>query len=157
MWLWFSMFSGDDAAASFACGLFRSSPTQRTAEEWGDFVRASPGVTPGRWPRVSLWQGAADGTVNPANQAELVKQWTNVHGIDQIPDDTDVQNNVTHKVYRDASDTPRLETYEIAGLDHGIAVDPGPGPEQCGIAADYIIDANICSALKILQFWGVAP
>ncbi len=154
---WGHKMWGDDIAASYACGLFWYSPTLRSAEAWGDFVRAAPGTTPTRWPTLSLWQGDADDKVDPANQQELVKQWTDVHGIDQTPDDTDVQNNITHHVYRDANGAPLLETYTIADFNHAIAIDPGPGPAQCGTPADFIEDADICSARKILEFWGVAP
>jgi poly(3-hydroxybutyrate) depolymerase len=154
---WLAGWFGDDAAAIYACGLFGNAPAERSAEEWGDFVRASPGATPGRWPTVSLWQGAADDVVDPDNQAELVKQWTNVHGIDRPPDAPVVLDNITHTVYRDAGATPRLETYEIKDFGHAIAVDPGTGPGQCGKTADYVKDADICASLKILQFWGVAP
>jgi len=156
-WWWLDTWFGDAAAGSYACGLFGYPPTQRSPKVWGDYVRASPGVAPSRWPKISLWQGDADNVVNPANQAELVKQWTNVHGIDQTPDDTDVLNNIRHNVYWDEAGAPRIETYEIADLDHAIAVDPGTGPEQCGITAPYVKDADICSSLQTLKFWGVAP
>ena len=156
-WWFLDVWFGDAAAASYACGLFNYAPTQRSAQAWGDFVRAAAGVTPARWPQVSLWQGAADSIVNPVNQRELVKQWTNVFGIDQIPDRVDVVNNIRHSVYQDPGGYPRLETYEIAGFDHAIPIDPGPGPGQCGSTAPYVEDADICSALKILEFWGVAP
>ena len=86
-----------------------------------------------------------------------MKQWTNVFGIDQIPDRVDVVNNIRHSVYQDPGGYPRLETYEIADFDHAMAIDPGPAPGQCGSAAPYVEDADICSALKILEFWGVAP
>lgn len=157
-WWWFQdLFFGDAAAATVACGLFAYAPTQRSAQAWGDFVRASAGENPPRWPSVSLWQGFSDPIVNPANQRELVKQWTNVLGIDQIPDQVEAFNAVRHSVYDDAAGAPRLETYEIAGFDHAFAIDPGTGPAQCGRTGPYIEDANICGSLKILEFWGVAP
>lgn len=156
-WSWLDTWFGDAAAASYACGLLGQAPTHRSPKAWGDFVRTSPGVTPSRWPVVSLWQGDADKVVNPANQQELVKQWTNVHGIDEMPDNTDVRNNIRHSVYRDTSGTPRVETHELLEFDHAIAVDPGAGPEQCGVTAPFVRDADICSALEILRFWGVAP
>jgi poly(3-hydroxybutyrate) depolymerase len=156
-WWFLDTWFGDAAAASYACGLFNYAPTQRSAKAWGDFVRAASGGTPTRWPQVSLWQGGADSIVNPLNQKELVKQWTDVLDIDQIPDRVDTVNRVRHSVYQDVNGAPRLETYAIAGFDHAIAIDPGSGPAQCGSIAPYIEDADICSSLKILEFWGVAP
>jgi poly(3-hydroxybutyrate) depolymerase len=104
-----------------------------------------------------LWQGTGDRVVNPANQKELVKQWSDVFGIDAIPDNVDVAHDIRHSVYRDASGAPRLETYQIAGFGHAFAIDPGNGPAQCGTTAPYVKDADICSSLRILEFWGVAP
>jgi poly(3-hydroxybutyrate) depolymerase len=156
---WWSLdtWYGDAAAATYACGLFGAAPTQRSAQEWGNYVRSAPQAAPLRWPRVSLWQGDADDVVNPANQVELLKQWTNVHGIDQTPDDTQAVNNLRHKTYRDAHGTSLIEAYEITDLSHALAVDPGTGPERCGVIAPYVKDADICSTLQILKFWGVAP
>ena len=156
-WWWLDTFFGDAAAAGYACGLLGYAPTRRSAKVWGDFVRSSPGGTPGRWPKVSLWQGDADNVVNPANQKELIKQWTDVHDIDQTPDKTEVFGNIRRNVYSDPNNDVLVETYEILNFDHAIAVDPGSGPEQCGITAPYVKDADICSSLKILEFWGVAP
>jgi len=52
-----------------------------TAQEWGDMVRAMyPGYN-GFRPRIQLWHGTADSTINFANQTEAVKQWTNVLGL----------------------------------------------------------------------------
>ena len=156
LWSWLDLAFGDEAAASFACGLFFYAPTERTPEAWGDLVRALHDETPSRWPKVSLWQGDADEVVDPANQSELLKQWTNVHGIDRTADETEDEGNIRHEVYRDADGLARVETYEIRDLDHAMAIDPGTGPEQCGIVAPYIEDADICSTLRVLEFWGIA-
>ena len=58
--------------------MFQCPP--RSARAWGDLVRgASPHDGP--WPRVSVWHGGADATVIPSNANEILKQWTNVHGL----------------------------------------------------------------------------
>jgi poly(3-hydroxybutyrate) depolymerase len=52
-----------------------------TPQEWGDMVRNMyPGYT-GFRPRIQLWHGTNDTTINFANQTEAVKQWTNVMGL----------------------------------------------------------------------------
>src|SRR3954463_8365665 len=62
--------------------MFQCRP--RPARVWGDLVRrASPHT--GAWPRVSVWHGAADATVIPPNATEIVKQWTDVHGLQTQP------------------------------------------------------------------------
>ena len=105
---------------------------------------------------LSLWQGRDDRVVHRANQEELVNHWTNVHGIDRTPDSTHDVDGIRHQVYRDQAGRVRLETYEIDGFAHAVPIDPGPAPGQCGIAADYSKDADICSTRKILKFWGLA-
>jgi poly(hydroxyalkanoate) depolymerase family esterase len=122
--------------------------------QWGSLVRnASPHTGP--WPKVSIWHGTADTTVAPMNAAELVDQWTNVHGIDRTPDITDTVQGHTHEVFTDAGGKPQVEIYTIADMGHGTPVDPGPGPEQCGRAGAFILDAGICSSLQIVRFWGL--
>lgn len=122
--------------------------------QWGSLVRnASPHTGP--WPKVSIWHGSADTTVAPMNAAELVDQWTNVHGIDRTPDITDTVQGHTHEVFTDAGGKPQVEIYTIAGMGHGTPVDPGPEPDQCGRAGAFILDAGICSSLQIARFWGL--
>jgi len=156
-WWWLNTLFGSAAAASYACGLFDSSPTQRSPQAWGDLARVASDASPGRWPSVSLWQGTADEVVNPANLGELVKQWTNVLRIDYEPDSTKIGEGVRREAYADADGTPRLETHEIMDFAHALPVDPGEAPEQCGTVAPFIEDADVCGTLQILKFWGVAP
>ncbi len=56
----------------------------RAASVWGDLVRDASRHK-GPWPRVSVWHGGADGTVIPSNSAEIIKQWTDVHGLPGEP------------------------------------------------------------------------
>src|SRR3954467_15679928 len=59
-------------------GMFQS--VGRPASELGDLVRSASSHK-GPWPKVSVWHGSADRTVNPANADEIVKQWIDVHGL----------------------------------------------------------------------------
>ena len=59
--------------------------TAPTPQQWGDRVRAmDPGYT-GFRPRIQLWHGMADATINYENQLEAVKEWTNVLGLSSDP------------------------------------------------------------------------
>ncbi|MFF6958696.1 PHB depolymerase family esterase [Streptomyces sp. NPDC008317] len=126
-----------------------------TPAQWGDKVRASyPGYT-GPWPRVAIWQGASDYTVYPVNATELRDQWTNVWGIGQTPSSTQsLPGNTTLTTYNDASGKPAVQMYSIAGMGHGLAVDPGSGTEQCGATGAYYLD-TICSSYYTARFWGL--
>ena len=60
-----------------------------TAQAWGDLVRGMyPGYT-GYRPRIQLWHGTADKTINYNNEGEAIKEWTNVLGLSATPNSTD--------------------------------------------------------------------
>jgi cellulase/cellobiase CelA1 len=79
---------------------------------------ADPGYT-GPRPRVQLWHGTADTTLNYANLGQEIGQWTNVLGVSQIPSSTDTpQPGWTRTRYADGSGTVQVEAYSIAGAGH---------------------------------------
>ncbi len=60
-----------------------------TAQAWGTLVRGMyPGYT-GYRPRIQLWHGTADATINYNNEGEAIKEWTNVLGLNATPNSTD--------------------------------------------------------------------
>jgi poly(hydroxyalkanoate) depolymerase family esterase len=105
-----------NSSETSACGVNSTQVRDLMPAQWGDLVRNSPrgngtvNAHPGPWPRVSLWQGGADTTVRPANQRELVEQWTNVLGIDQTPDAEDSVKGYPHAVYKNAAGNVLVET-----------------------------------------------
>jgi poly(hydroxyalkanoate) depolymerase family esterase len=126
-----------------------------TPAQWGDKVRASDPGYGGPWPRVAIWQGQSDVTVNAANGTELRDQWTNVWGIGQTASGTQsLPGNTTLNVYNDPSGAPAVELYTISGMGHGLAVDPGSATEQCGATGAYFLD-TICSSYYTARFWGL--
>jgi poly(hydroxyalkanoate) depolymerase family esterase len=90
-----------------------------TPQNWGNLVRAAdPGYT-GPRPRVQLWHGTADTTLNYTNFGEEIKQWTNVLGVSQAPSSTDSpQSGWTRTRYDDGAGTIKVEAYSIAGAGH---------------------------------------
>jgi poly(hydroxyalkanoate) depolymerase family esterase len=138
------------AASRCQNGSLGLSPAQ-----WGDKVRASyPGYS-GPWPRVAIWQGSADYTVYPVNATELRDQWTNVWGIGQTASGTQsLPGGTTLSVYNDPSGKPAVQLYQISGMSHGLAVDPGSATGQCGATGTYYLD-TICSSYYTAMFWGL--
>lgn len=145
------------AGVNSKCDLACSQALQvKTPQQWGDKVRAAaPAGYTGPWPRVSIWHGSNDATVNPGYLAEIMKQWTNVHGIDQTPDVTDTIAGQAHNVYKDANGVAKVETVMVSGMGHGTPIDPGSATQQCGTAASYILDVNLCSSYYILRWFGL--
>jgi poly(3-hydroxybutyrate) depolymerase len=126
--------------------------------DWGNRVRNETQYS-GRYPKVSIWHGAADKTVVPVNEQELMEQWTAVHKIDRIPDfHTNIQLaacTVTNNVYKDKQGNALVETYVISGMDHATAIDPGSKPEQGGVPSQYVKDEGIFSSYHMARFWGL--
>jgi hypothetical protein len=142
-------------ATTMSAGFSCMSGTNKTPVQWGDLARSGyPGYT-GAKPKVSVWQGSSDTTVQPMNMTEIMEQWTNYHGIDQTEDASTAINGYPRKVYKNGSGAELVETYSITGMAHGTPIDPGTGPTQCGTAASYILDKDICSSYYIGQFWGI--
>ncbi|MEU8517734.1 PHB depolymerase family esterase [Kitasatospora sp. NPDC048722] len=130
-----------------------------TPAQWGDKVRsADPGYA-GPWPRVAVWQGTSDTVVRPVNATELRDQWTNVWGLPQSPTSSrSLPGGTTEDLYADPADPsgrPAVAVYSVAGMGHGLAVDPGSGADQCGATGSYFLD-TICSSYYTAQFWGLS-
>ncbi|MFI0720866.1 PHB depolymerase family esterase [Streptomyces sp. NPDC021224] len=126
-----------------------------TPAQWGDKVRAADPGYGGPWPRVAIWQGTSDTTVQPVNATELRDQWTDVWGIGQTASRTEsLPGGTTLSVYDDAQGSPAVELYQISGMGHGLAVDPGTATEQCGATGAYYAD-TICSSYWTARFWGL--
>jgi len=147
-------------ASSMTEGFSCMSPgVNRTPAAWGDLVRgAYPGYA-GPRPRVTLWHGTSDYTVNVMNLTEAMEQWTNVHGIDQTPDTVETVSGFPHKVYRDEAGQALVETWELTGMGHAVAMDaqfqfPG-GTAACGAVGAYLSDVNLCSVYHQARFFGL--
>ncbi len=93
----------------------------KTAQEWGDAVRAAfPGFH-GTRPRMQLWHGTADEILFYPNFGEEIKQWTNVHGLSQTPTFTDhPQPTWTRTRYGHGSGQLDVEAISEEGVPHNI-------------------------------------
>jgi feruloyl esterase len=126
----------------------------RSAEEWGDLVRdASPHKGP--WPKVSVWHGSADATVKPMNAGEIIKQWTNVHGLRSGPSRSDVVDGYPRRAWTDAAGNEVIEEYVITGMAHGTPLAVGNDENSYGAAGPFLLDVGISSSYQIAKFWGL--
>jgi feruloyl esterase len=126
----------------------------RSPREWGDLVRAaSPHRGP--WPKLSVWHGGADATVKPMNAGEIVKQWTDVHGLSPRPDQTDKVNGYPREVWHDAAGREVIESLTIPSMAHGTPLATGNGEENFGAAGPFLLEVGISSTYHIAKFWGL--
>jgi acetylxylan esterase len=103
-----------------------------TPQKWGDLVRgAFPGYGGAR-PRVQLWHGTDDSTLNYENFGEEIKQWTDVLGVSRTPVLTDrPMSGWTRTRYGDGGGRPPVEGISVAGGYHDL---PTSGMEARAIS-----------------------
>jgi feruloyl esterase len=143
-------------AATDVPGAFQSMSQGRvlTALQQGDLVRAASDHR-GPWPKVSVWHGTADTTVHPVNAAELLKQWTNVHGLSLAPSEQDRVDGQVHRTWRNGDGDAVVEEFAVAGMAHGTPLATGEGENQYGRAGPYLLEVGISSTYHIARFWGL--
>ena len=94
-----------------------------TAQEWGDLVRAMDKGYAGHRPRVQLFHGDADPTINFKNHAEAIKEWTNVLGLSATPTTTTTVTLGSHQAKREQWKNDCgyvvLDAFTSMGGDHG--------------------------------------
>ena len=104
-----------------------------TAQAWGNMVRnADPGYN-GPRPRMQLWHGTADTTLNYENLSQEILQWTNVLGVSSTPSATTTPvSGWTETQYDNSSGTPEVEAFSIASAGHVLPIE-GEGMETDAI------------------------
>ena len=127
---------------------------EREAAEWGDLVRAASRHR-GPWPTVSVWHGTEDAMVKPVNAREIVKQWTDVHGLPPQPTEEGVTDGYPRAAWRGADGRVLVEAYEITGMAHGTPIATGPGEHVVGAAGPFLLDVGISSSYRIAESWGL--
>jgi poly(hydroxyalkanoate) depolymerase family esterase len=126
----------------------------RPAREWGDLVRAaSPHRGP--WPKLSVWHGGADTTVKSVNADEIIKQWTDVHGLPARPTSQDKVDGYPRQVWRDDAGCEVIESFSIASMAHGTPLATGDAANAYGAAGPFLLDVGISSTYHIAKFWGL--
>jgi poly(3-hydroxybutyrate) depolymerase len=133
-------------------GMFHS-PT-RSPSELGDLVRTASNHS-GTWPRISVWHGSADRTVNPGNANEIVKQWLDVHGLPLAPMSEKTVDGYPHQVWWNAEGETVVESYTITGMAHGTPIGTAENEERYGAQGPFLIEAGISSSYRIAEFFGL--
>jgi poly(hydroxyalkanoate) depolymerase family esterase len=126
----------------------------RSAREWGDLVRAAA-PHDGPWPRVSVWHGNADQTVIPANAREILKQWTDVHGLPTAPSVQAMVDGYPRQVWLNERGDELIESYTITHSGHGTPLATGQADDECGAAGPFLLEVGISSSYHIAKFFGL--
>jgi poly(hydroxyalkanoate) depolymerase family esterase len=108
----------------------------------------------GRWPSVSIWHGAADDIVLPANAAHIRAQWSGVHSLDEMPTYAGNVDGHPYRAWHDAAGRTLFEEYLIAGMGHGVPI-ATTGPRAYGAVQRFMLDRGISSTFHIARAWGL--
>ena len=110
----------------------------------------------GPWPKVSVWHGSADRTVNPGNADEIVKQWLDVH---QFAAGADVGRRWSTairarsggtRMARPSSNPTPSPTWRTARRSASPTTTSAIGTEGA-----FLIEAGISSSYHIANFFGL--
>ena len=133
-------------------GMFQS--PAHPASELGDLVRNASNHK-GPWPKLSVWHGSADRTVNPANANEIVKQWLDVHQLPPAPMSEGTVNGHPRQVWWNAEGETIIESYTITDMAHGTPLGIGDNDRRYGTEGAFLIEAGISSSYQIANFFGL--
>ena len=133
--------------------MHRADPYRSRAALAAAVQAALPARATRSWPRLSIWQGGRDRTVNPANAEVLAAQWTALHGFDPPPtSETAPAPGVLRRAWGKPG-RPAVELWTLAAMGHGFPVDrrrvegESEGP--------WVVDAGLSAAQHIAAFWGI--
>jgi feruloyl esterase len=130
--------------------MFQSPP--RPASAWGDLVRAASSHQ-GPWPRISVWHGGVDATVIPSNAGEIIKQWTDIHGLPLAPSSKGVVDGYPRQVWVNDAGDEVIESYTITNMAHGTPLATGEADHECGAAGPFLLEVGISSSYHIAKFF----
>jgi poly(hydroxyalkanoate) depolymerase family esterase len=126
----------------------------RPAVELGDLVR-NASTHKGPWPKMSVWHGSADRTVNPANADEIVKQWLDLHALPHEPMSSGEVDGHPRDVWWNADGETIVESYTITDMAHGTPLGVAGNDEPYGAEGAFLIEAGISSSYHIANFFGL--
>jgi poly(hydroxyalkanoate) depolymerase family esterase len=133
-------------------GMFHS--PAHPERELGDFVRRASNHR-GPWPKVSVWHGSADRTVNPGNANEIVKQWLDLHDLPLTPMAETNVDGYPRQAWWNRDGETLVESYAITGMAHGTPLGLADNDQRYGVEGAFLIEAGISSSYHIAKFFGL--
>jgi poly(hydroxyalkanoate) depolymerase family esterase len=133
-------------------GMFHS--PERPADELGDLVRQASDHR-GPWPKISVWHGSADRTVNPGNANAIVKQWLDLHDLPSAPMAETVVDGYPRQTWWNKNGETIVESFAITGMAHGTPLGVADNDQRYGVEGAFLIEAGISSSYHIAKFFGL--
>ncbi|CAN5250912.1 PHB depolymerase family esterase [soil metagenome] len=156
------LFAGGAVIAGLPAGAASSIPQAFEAMRGGGAAsaavsidrvrRASPGS--GRWPRIAIFHGTADHTVDAVNADGLVAQWTGVHGLTTQPDNEVTTGRCRRRLWSNASGEILVEDYRMEGMGHGVPLDV-KGLDPLGAVGPFMLEVGFSATARLVEAWGL--
>jgi poly(hydroxyalkanoate) depolymerase family esterase len=105
------------------------------------------------WPRLSIWQGERDRTVDPGNAEALAAQWSELHGYSPIPTSDQITPGVRRRSWGRPNRPASVDLWTLQHLGHGFPIDSHA--TESGRAGAWVVDAGLSAAQLIAAFWGL--
>jgi len=99
------------------------------------------------WPRLTIWQGNRDKTVDPGNAEALAIQWSEVHGLNAEATIDECASGFRRRAWGRANRPPSVELWTIDDLGHRF---PASGARTTSGAT-----SGIGAPERIAAFWGI--
>jgi poly(hydroxyalkanoate) depolymerase family esterase len=156
------LFAGGAIIAGLPYGLASSVPQAfevmrgqigADAATLGDRVLAASAHR-ASWPKISVWHGSADRTVDVANAKAILDQWRQVQGIAEGASTSSVVSGFCRRVWQDSNGWDAIEEFIIPDMGHGVPLDAS-APHGREVASSFMLDVGISSTETIARFWGL--
>jgi poly(hydroxyalkanoate) depolymerase family esterase len=133
----------------------------KSPEEWGALARSQYISYTGSYPPLCIFHGTNDNVVSPVNATEAAKQWTNLHGTDDVADESisgfEGAADVQRVVYKTTSGYEAVVRYIINDMGHAIPVYSGACRNQGGSSSTFATEKNFFSTYWTAVFFGIIP
>jgi feruloyl esterase len=129
----------------------------KTPEEWGQLVKDENPDYTGEYPRIAVYQGLKDGTVNPENANQIILQWTYLHQAKKIVDDgvCAAYKNVQCNAWANSKGETVVKLYLFDNLGHAISINPGAEINRGGKVGRYFKDTGFHSTWQCVVDFGL--
>jgi feruloyl esterase len=94
--------------------------------------------------------------VIPLNAREIIKQWTNLHGLPVSPSVKTKVDGFPREVWINGAGDELVEAYAITDMAHGTPLAIGEVEGACGAPGPFLLPVGISSSYHIAKFFGIA-
>jgi poly(hydroxyalkanoate) depolymerase family esterase len=106
-----------------------------------------------KWPRVSIWQGEKDRTVDPQNAEVLAAQWSELQGYGPVATATHTTPACHYQSWGKPGKPPAVELWTLPAMGHAVPVD---SKKDIGShTGAVVVDAGVSGPHMLAAFWGL--